>query len=445
MDSPNLLKKIVRSIILVLTTIILPIQWCIPAGAIPPPEMIRVRRTCNWLGIRATANRLLARDPGNQYCLECLVEASIQLRRFDEARAVLIRLRKDHANPQPYLWALLESMLGNYKEADKYVDAMLTSGPPSKIQLQLSEKIAYKVDRNRWMQLCVNHYKLHHASWYFSGGNSGDHDIALREVMALAKDRKHGPENLNEFFIALITPVPKTKLTPSEKLLVARALVHLGNEDSALEWCDSVALTNPQETLSVISDLAGLNFKSHSKFRKLLEKLEAVCSNDHEYWYIRSVQSWKEGRAEDALQYCERSLALNLNEKSLWLRFSIDRQEASAQKSTEARSRLLPDLQPLVQKYPSVRSYSQRATVLHEFGRLEEETSDLTHLIAMLPPGPENVDKRLHKAEVEYTLGDLRAAKKTTISVLQVQPDNARAKVLLGKIEKEMKRASMKD
>ncbi len=445
MDTPNLLKKIVRSVILVSATMILPIQWCIPAGAIPPPEMIRVRRTGNWLGIMATANRLLERDPGNQYCLECLVEASIQLKRYDEARAALIRLRNDHASPEPYLWALLESMLGNYKEADRYVEAMLASGVPSKIQLQLSEKIAYRIDRNRWMQLCAKHYKLHHASWYFSGGISADHDIALREVMALAKDRKHGPHNLDEFFIALITPVPKTKLTPSEKLLVASAHALRGNEDSALEWCDSVALTNPEETLRVVSAVASLNFKSHSKFRQLLEKMEAVCSKDHEYWYIRGVQAWKEGRAEDALQYCERSLALSLNEKTLWLRFSIDLQEASARKSTEARSRLLPDLQPLVQKYPSVRSYSQRATVLHEFGRLEEETSDLTHLIAMLPPGPENVDKRLHKAEVEYTLGDLRAAKKTTISVLQVQPDNARAKVLMGKIEKEMKRASMKD
>ena len=420
---------------------------CLCASAIAfstcEEEMSAVRKTADWPKIKDTANRLLKSNPGSSYCIATLVEADIQLKLYDDARANLIRLRRDFANPQPYLWALLEYLEGDFKEADKYVGAMLIDGAQNSNILELSENIVYKVDRDRWIHLVAKNRKLDHSSWYFSGGASGDHDKAQTELRKLINASKVG--NVYEFAIALISRVPKDKLSADEKLMVAKAHLNHNNEDAAIEWSQLVACEKPRETLKLMEGFAFRGFKNHDSARRLLDSMEGTCKTDPQYWYIRSYQASQEGRRADAMRYCLRSIELKPDENNLWLRFTLDQQAASTRKDKDASSQLLGDLKPLLERFPSANVYKERAKVYHEKGLYDEEISDLTHLIEMLPPGEEQLNTLVRKAEVEWVMGDLRAAKKTLSIVLKVQPGNARGDFLMNTVQKEMKRASIKD
>lgn len=405
-------------------------------------EMSDVRKTANWPAIKATADRLLERNPNSPYCIATLVEADIQLKLYDDARANLLRLRRDFGQPQPYLWALLEYLQGNYKEADKYVALMLSEGSQNSNILQLSESIVFKIDRDRWMHLVAKNRKMENSKWYFSRGTSGDHEKALAELRKFIKAQAL---YTNEFIISLVSLVPKNKLTPDEIMMVAKAHFALDHEDGIVEWCESVALEKPREILKIMDGTAFRGFKNHERVRMLLDKMEATCKNDSHYWLIRSCQASQEGRHEDAMRYCLRSIEIKPDEQNLWLHFSLDRQSAATKKDKDAHSQLLDDLKPLVERYPSVRVYKERAKVFHENGQDDEEVGDLAHLIEIMPPGEEQLKTRIRKAEVEYVMGDLRAAKKTVTTVLKIQPGNARAVYLMSAIQKEMKRASLKD
>jgi len=105
---------------------------------------------------------------------------------------------------------------------------------------------------------------------------------------------------------------------------------------------------------------------------------------------------------------------------------------------------LMSSLGKIVQKYPSVQSYLERAKLEHQYGQYEEELRDISAVIDLLPAGKAKTQALVRKAKLQHTVGDLRASEHTVAGVLAADPTNEQCLHLRERLEYEMKRASIR-
>lgn len=411
----------------------------------PVPEMVQVRKSANWPLIKSTAAKLLLKEPRDYYSRDCLIEADIQLGSYKDAESNLQKLGNQRGldHKQYFLWALVKWLQHDVQAARKYAELMMT-GPVGVNQRHLNEDILHAADKKAWQKAAAKARSFPNVTWYLSGGRQGDHSKAVSELKNIFYAPPDDMGSLPEFTYMTLSGVPQSKLTVDERIMMAEAVSVLQPQGKALDWLEPIATAKPKESLDIMHGFASAHFEEPARAVRLLKRLEPLNEKDPKFWSVKAIACWNDKQFDEALRSAKRAISLDPCEQNLWLFYNIQATAMATGGMKRDLQALLSALGAVVKKYPSVKSYAERAKLMHQAGLYESELENISGMISLLPPGKQQTQALVRKAKVEYLLGDLRASEQTVAGVLAKDPKNENCLNLQERLEYEMKRASMR-
>lgn len=414
------------------------------AHAVSSPEMTKVRNTNNWAQIKQKAEQLLKKDSSDAYARECLVEANIQRREYADARKNLAMLDGIILPGKfNYLGALIEFQTGNPSAARLYASRLGPADLKFPTIRNLNEQIYFQCDKTAWMNAVIKHRGFAHANWYLSGGRTGHHDRASAELMQIVS----GPdavENPHQFASMLLSKVPPNALNVDEKVLLARSMVEQHKFSDAVTLCEDTAIQRPEKTVEVLHCIAGAGKGMPPKALAVLESIKPQMQHSTEFWDTISFAYMANGKNEKAHEATRTAMRLAPSQERLWMQYQVEAGNVAAGYRTKSIADQMTTLEQIIQKFPSERAYRERAKLWHDLGQFDKEMEDLARLVSMTPAGPQRTGYLIRKADLEYSVGDLRAAMETVAQVLAADPENEHCLFLKDRMQFEMKRANIK-
>jgi tetratricopeptide (TPR) repeat protein len=414
------------------------------AHALASPEMTKVRNTNNWAQIKQKAEQLLKQDSSNVYARECLVEANIQRREFTEARKNLAMLNGVILPGKfNYLGALIELYTGNPSAARMYADRLGPADLKVPTIRNLNEQIYSQCDKTAWMNTVIKHRGFAHANWYLSGGRTGDHANASAELMQIVSG-PDGVERPYQFASMLLSKVPPSALNVDEKVLLARSMVEQNKFAEAVTLCEDTGIQRAEKTLEVLHCIAGAGKGMPPKALAVLESIKPQMQDSTKFWDTISFAYMANGKNDKAHEAAKTAMQLAPSAERLWMRYQVEAGNVAAGYRTKSIADQMTTLEQIIQKFPSEKAYQERAKLWHDLGVFDKELEDLARLVSMAPAGPRRTAHLVRKADVEYSIGDLRAAMETVAQALAADPENEHCLFLKDRMQFEMKRANIK-